>query len=1039
MLTAFSARPLVELRQRDKSKIESLLAYGDRLLVGLNTGSLRIYRVNEPSSTPQSSLPETPDDGPPPSPTKKKPVDLMREEEKFSKKPIQQLAIIKEASILISLSDNYVSLHDLQSYSLQKRLEKTKGATLFAAASNIVKDGEEGIPSIVSRLAVAVKRKILLWSWQDMELTEEVAEITLVAAAKSLTWASGTKIVAGLDSGFVMVDIETMEITDIMKSSGVDEVVSKFGAVSSTGMSYMGMGSWVPKPMATKLYEDEILLAKDVHTLFIDSNSKPLDKRQVPWPTAPEGIGYSYPYLLALQPPAKGNLEVRNPDTLSLLQSIPLPNATLLHVPQPNISLAHAGKGFLVGSDRCIWRMTATGYDRQIEELTSKELYDEAISLISMLEDTLLLDKEDRLRVIKMMKAQKLFEQRKYRDSLELFADATAPPHKVISMYPKSIAGSISMVDGEDVSEEELENEAETETSPEGKKSVESTPQSTVKRTMFGRLRGEVQKAEADTASVKSAKMSEAGDSNKAGDDKPLEGKDLIKAVNELCAFLAQTRVKLQKIMTPDGKLKQPLPTNPPKDYRPEFHQLIGLSADEQEDVDWHEKLMEVATIVDTTLFRAYMLARPGLAGSLFRLANFCDPKVVRDKLYETGRYADLIDFLHGKRLHHEALEMLERFGKDVDNETISPALRGPQRTIAYLQQLPPEHIDLILEYAKWPVRQDADAGMEIFIADTENAETLPRERVLDFLQRINPLLATRYLEHIITELSDMTPDFHQRLIDLYLERLHTGRESKPEYGGFTNQEEKLDCKQKLERFLRSSEQYNRSRIFVKLSADDADLFESRAIVLSKMGQHKQALQICVFQIQDYAKAEEYCNQTYLTSQAQNLTSPAVPLTGPDKTNDDTPSIYHTLLSLYLTPPPPHTPKLEPALDLLSAHGARLPASQTLSLIPQDLKIATLESYFTGRIRTANTVLNSERIVAQLRAVRQAATQEAYMGERNKRVVVTEDRLCPVCMKRFGNSAVRVYPDGKVVHYGCFNRGTGAVAGWGKRHSAGWA
>lgn len=47
MLSAFTARPLVELKQRDKSKIESVLAYGDRLLVGLNNGNLRIYRVNE--------------------------------------------------------------------------------------------------------------------------------------------------------------------------------------------------------------------------------------------------------------------------------------------------------------------------------------------------------------------------------------------------------------------------------------------------------------------------------------------------------------------------------------------------------------------------------------------------------------------------------------------------------------------------------------------------------------------------------------------------------------------------------------------------------------------------------------------------------------------------------------------------------------------------------------------------------------------------------------------------------------------------------
>jgi Vam6/Vps39-like protein vacuolar protein sorting-associated protein 39 len=84
--------------------------------------------------------------------------------------------------------------------------------------------------------------------------------------------------------------------------------------------------------------------------------------------------------------------------------------------------------------------------------------------------------------------------------------------------------------------------------------------------------------------------------------------------------------------------------------------------------------------------------------------------------------------------------------------------------------------------------------------------------------------------------------------------------------------------------------------------------------------------------------------------------------------------------------------------------------------------------------------MNEERIVARLRGVQRAATEEGLLKERNRRVVVGEDRLCGVCMKRFGGSAVRVYPDGRVVHYGCFNRGTAASTGWAKAPaSPGWA
>ncbi|GME41714.1 Citron-like protein [Neofusicoccum parvum] len=511
MLTAFIARPVVEFRQRDKSKIDSILAYGDRLLVGLNTGCLRIYRVNEVSDEPELAPAPAEDEDDPPKPRpKQKPADLLREVEKFSRRPIQQLAMIKESSILVSLSDNYVSIYDLQTYNLQERLEKTKGAATFAVTSNIVKDPSTGIPSIVSRLAVAVKRRIILWSWQDMELSEDTAEITLISTVKSLTWATGTKIVAGMDPGFVMVDIETQEVADIVKPSSLSDSagqqVNRFGAVNTSGMGYMAMGGWVPKPMATRLGDKELLLAKDVNSLFVDTDGKALEKRQIPWTTAPEALGYSYPYMLALQPPAKGALEVRNPDTLNLLQTISIPNAAFLHVPQPNISLAHAGKGFLVASDRCIWRMGALHYEEQIDELIAKGRYDEAVSLLNMLEDTLLKDKNGRIREVQILKAQSLFQQRRYREAMDLFSDAVAQPEKVIALYPKSIAGDLSIV------EEPSESDAEAETEDEGGKTDEETAPAekqtgnTLTRAMFGRLVAEQKKPDSDTASIRSFK-----------------------------------------------------------------------------------------------------------------------------------------------------------------------------------------------------------------------------------------------------------------------------------------------------------------------------------------------------------------------------------------------------------------------------------------------------------------------------------------------------------------------------------------------------
>lgn len=42
------------------------------------------------------------------------------------------------------------------------------------------------------------------------------------------------------------------------------------------------------------------------------------------------------------------------------------------------------------------------------------------------------------------------------------------------------------------------------------------------------------------------------------------------------------------------------------------------------------------------------------------------------------------------------------------------------------------------------------------------------------------------------------------------------------------------------------------------LTSTDPSFYEAQAVVLSNMGQHRKALEIYVFKMKDYSKAEEY-------------------------------------------------------------------------------------------------------------------------------------------------------------------------------------
>ena len=237
---------------------------------------------------------------------------------------------------------------------------------------------------------------------------------------------------------------------------------------------------------------------------------------------------------------------------------------------------------------------------------------------------------------------------------------------------------------------------------------------------------------------------------------------------------------------------------------------LLGKKLiDPSEDGD---HLLQIAKLVDTTLFRVYMFVSPSFAGPLFRIDNFCDPDVVNEKLIEAGRYNDLVDFFYGKKLHRQALELLKRYG-DVDQvDEAAPQLEGSRRTISYLQSLPPEMIDLILQFADWPLRRTPELGMEIFVADTENAETLPRLPVLQFLETIDKKLALKYLEHITQELNDTTPDFHQRLVNIYIDELKAGN--------FENDNERAKWQDKTLEFLKTSKNYQPYKVLSQLAKD---------------------------------------------------------------------------------------------------------------------------------------------------------------------------------------------------------------------------
>lgn len=130
--------------------------------------------------------------------------------------------------------------------------------------------------------------------------------------------------------------------------------------------------------------------------------------------------------------------------------------------------------------------------------------------------------------------------------------------------------------------------------------------------------------------------------------------------------------------------------------------------------------------------------------------------------------------------------------------------------------------------------------------------------------------------------------------------------------------------------------------------------------------------------------------------------------------------IFLHLLKLYLRPTPPNEPLVAPALDLVARHGPHVDAAVVLALLPPLVPVKDLKDFFVSTLGTARAKRNEHRVVRGLLSARRSQVERLVLGLEVKRVRITDQRICPQCHKRLGQSAIAVHaPRGEVTHLHC--------------------
>ncbi|XP_064458413.1 vam6/Vps39-like protein [Ornithodoros turicata] len=367
--------------------IESAAAYDDKLLIGTKQGHLLVYKL-----TAKGGADETKFD-----------VQLCASNKSFAKKPIVQLAAIPELNLLISLSDNTVTVHSLN---LEPNtppidcpaLSKCRGCTLFAVNVQTQKS-LTGEVTITLMLCAAVKRKLELFYWKNNTFCEHPRGLCVPDTPRAMVWCGNESLLVGFKSEY-----------NIIFLSGDTKQLFPTGKQ--------------PEPLCVKLSDDSFALGRDEMIIFVNSEGQPTHKYAVHWTEPPICLMHDYPYLLGA---LSSGIEIRTSEPRMLIQRSELS--------KPRFVIPCKRGQLYVASSTHIWCLLQTPVHLQIPLLLKDKLFELALKLADLSNDTEA-ERTATKQHIKNLLAVDLFCKKKYEESMAIFRELETDPSHVIGLFP---------------------------------------------------------------------------------------------------------------------------------------------------------------------------------------------------------------------------------------------------------------------------------------------------------------------------------------------------------------------------------------------------------------------------------------------------------------------------------------------------------------------------------------------------------------------------------------------------------------------------
>ncbi|KAJ1921015.1 Vacuolar morphogenesis protein 6 [Mycoemilia scoparia] len=988
-------------------------------------------------------------------------VRLIDTKKSFANQAIRQLEVIREAGLLVSLAEDVVTLYSLQTYTQKMLLKSTKGAQMMTVYTGV--DHVDGIPVIVSKLAVIVKKKLIVFEWRDAQFTDN-KEFPLNEKIRSFQFSTSNMLILSTTKEFMCLQLSRGQWIDLLAADaaslrsmakpqpqGTQQLPTSQSSGSGGGG---GWGSWTMglignaatgSPNIVKMPDEELLLCREDIGVFISSAGK-LSKNHdgpIQFSSTPTCITYTPLYVITTQSKndsdgaKRHNVVVQNIVDHSIVQELDLQQETPLRVTNGG-----NGKQVWIAGANTIWHLFPVDIHKQVEDVLQICDFEQAHNLVTKAENIFEEDREHLIQKIQWLQARWLFrEEAEYEDALGMFSKLNATPTEPIALYPKSISGDLA--EEYDNNLDEGAKDDEKDLSVYNDKSGTKTP----------------------TRPPSKGTQSEPSNSQKSTKKRRVVWRD---GLLSMMRYLTEHRRRIQKafsnneqelvylvrITQNDNEDIQDLPDVPPVPKNPDremrennFAPLLQFQL-----INVPINIVAMAQLVDTTLLKLYIECSPSLIGSLLRVKNHCDIEESEALLLKHKKFKELVDLYHGNELHRKALQLLMEHGQNKE----SVDLYGTKALVNYLQRLPASLFDLILEYVSWPLsyhQKDADASIfidghkesvemdqdlethpstnhiiyKVFADGRPATLNFPREKVVSFLSGFSPYQIVCYLEYAIDEWKDTSPSLHNSMALALLQIVKDAIPKSPN--------KSIDItdprRQKLIAFLKSSKYYSAEKILLNLPAEN--LYEERMHVLARLGQFSKALELAVFHLKKLSVGEEYCKEyvekceniymLFLTVLTGDVPAD-VPQPRPQSSQASSKKLQKLLDNECKK-------RLNFSLHLIASYPSHFPLGQTLASLPPNTVLQKdFISYFKTQLRLQSQEQRETAILANLGTVERFQLRCRLKELQEICVVIGDTSVCSHCLKRIGKGVAFAVLPGKSqpIHLSCWQRRKNAEA-----------